>query len=1282
MLYGSLVLGAAVVEAAVIPPTNWTITFVDSQETSAENGDARNAIDGNATTIWHTEWSSSLPDPAPPHEIRIDLGAVYTISGFRYLPRQGGSLNGTVALYEFYVSADGVSWPAPVATGTFAKSAAEKEVLFAPVTGRYVRFRALSEVNGKPWTSVAELSVLDTAPTNQPPDGRIDSPAADIVINPGGVVAFTGTGTDPEGATPLTFRWQFGAGSGIADSTLEDPGNVVFAKSGTYAVTFTVTDPQGNADPVPATRTVSVRTFSPLIPKSAWRLLFVDSQEMTGEPAPAVNSFDGNPSTYWHTEWSPAIDPPPPHEIQIDLGGTYDVDGFRYLPRQDGSFNGAIGQYEFYVSADGVGWGEPAAIGTFQKSSVMKEVYFAPRRGRYVRLRALREASGRAWTSVAELDVTGVSAPTNEPPDGLISLPASDVTIRKGESVQFVGSASDPDGNLPLTQRWQFGAGSGVFDVLDVSPGPVQFNVPGTYTVTLSVIDSLGGVDPTPATRTVTVLADPFGLVPSWLSVKAAPFDLRVPAGVTNPVLTAAAAWDAQPATNVADPFMFHEGNTWYMFFEVWNLPGGRGRIGLATSPDGLHWTYDRLVLDEPNFHVSQPMVFKWNGVYYMLPETNQINEIRLYTADAFPYQWRYLTTLVSGKRFVDASVFRYNDMWWMFASDTGNTKTYLYYSTDLTSGWLPHPNSPIVNDPSKARPAGRSFVFDGNRVIRVAQKTDVTYGEQLRAFQVDVLTTTDYAEHEIPESPIFKASGTGWNAKSAHHFDPWWTGDRWLVSTDGRDANDRWSIGIYESIDASAPNGVITAPTSDVTLIAGQSVDFQGAGNDPDDNVPLSYLWRFGTGSGIADAPVQNPGLVRFNTPGDYDVSLTVTDAAGHIDPSPAVRRVKVLSNAAAIPKTGWTLKAVDSEETTNENGQAENAFDDNVATYWHTQWTGGSPPHPHEIQIDLGARFSMNGFRYLPRQDGGVNGRVKDYELYVSEDGVAWGTPVATGTFVTDSAMKEVGFSSTVGRYIRFRALSEVNGGPWTSVAEIGVLGAPAPPVVPTAGLGLWLKADAGVTLAGNAVAQWADQSGNNRLATQSTASRQPLLVNNALNGKPALSFNGTGQYLRFDLPVNGLSGMTMILVAANSANRTGGESNAENAALFWNETGEWGTVYLSPFQSNVKFRFGTGQTDNLPAYQRPASIGNAYSISVATKQGTTDTLHVNGQLVVTQGGKRSQIALTQSAGNVGRGYNNSTYFPGQIAEVLVYTRALTDAERQGVEAYLKAKYFPTAP
>ena len=146
-----------------------------------------------------------------------------------------------------------------------------------------------------------------------------------------------------------------------------------------------------------------------------------------------------------------------------------------------------------------------------------------------------------------------------------------------------------------------------------------------------------------------------------------------------------------------------------------------------------------------------------------------------------------------------------------------------------------------------------------------------------------------------------------------------------------------------------------------------------------------------------------------------------------------------------------------------------------------------------------------------------------------------------------------------------------------------------------------------------------------------------------------------------------------MTIFLVNANSPAMAGGGSGSENATLFWNENTSWSGTYLSSFQNWVKFRFGTGQAGNLPAYARPSSIGAAATLTTAVKDGSTETLYVNGQRVLTQTGKLPAVQGGRAVGDLGRGFDDNTYYPGDIAEVLIYDRALSDAERQQVEAYL---------
>src|SRR2546428_771950 len=172
----------------------------------------------------------------------------------------------------------------------------------------------------------------------------------------------------------------------------------------TTTYTLTCTGAGGTAS---ASTTVSINTsVGSLIPQQRFRVVSVDSQELMGENGAATNAIDGNPATFWHTEWFQQT-APLPHTLVLDLGGQYQVDGWRYLPRQDGTPNGTIAGYEFYVSADGTTWGSAVAAGTLAADSTEKTVHFTATSGRYVRLVALSEINGQAWTSAAELSVFG-----------------------------------------------------------------------------------------------------------------------------------------------------------------------------------------------------------------------------------------------------------------------------------------------------------------------------------------------------------------------------------------------------------------------------------------------------------------------------------------------------------------------------------------------------------------------------------------------------------------------------------------------------------------------------------------------------------------------------------------------------------------------------------------------------------------------------------------------------------------------------------------------------------
>lgn len=115
----------------------------------------------------------------------------------------------------------------------------------------------------------------------------------------------------------------------------------------------------------------------------------------------------------------------------------------------------------------------------------------------------------------------------------------------------------------------------------------------------------------------------------------------------------------------------------------------------------------------------------------------------------------------------------------------------------------------------------------------------------------------------------------------------------------------------------------------------------------------------------------------------------------------------------------------------------------DGDPSTIWHTMYSVTVAGYPHYIDFDAADETMIKGFKYLPRQDGGNNGNIKDYRIQVSNDGKTWSDPVAEGTFENNSKIQVVNFSKPVkARYVRFTGLNSQNGQDFGSGAEFELI------------------------------------------------------------------------------------------------------------------------------------------------------------------------------------------------------------------------------------------------
>lgn len=114
------------------------------------------------------------------------------------------------------------------------------------------------------WYKARDFGQFCPDQVNNPPNASITSPAGDRTVMEGDRVLFQGTGVDPDGHTPLSYRWDFDGAAPA--SAQQNPGEIVFSAAGVYLVRLWVTDSKGLTDPTPAQRRITVEAPAPVCP--------------------------------------------------------------------------------------------------------------------------------------------------------------------------------------------------------------------------------------------------------------------------------------------------------------------------------------------------------------------------------------------------------------------------------------------------------------------------------------------------------------------------------------------------------------------------------------------------------------------------------------------------------------------------------------------------------------------------------------------------------------------------------------------------------------------------------------------------------------------------------------------------------------------------------------------------------------------------------------------------------------------------------------------------------
>jgi beta-galactosidase len=162
---------------------------------------------------------------------------------------------------------------------------------------------------------------------------------------------------------------------------------------------------------------------------------------------------------------------------------------------------------------------------------------------------------------------------------------------------------------------------------------------------------------------------------------------------------------------------------------------------------------------------------------------------------------------------------------------------------------------------------------------------------------------------------------------------------------------------------------------------------------------------------------------------------TLTMTASAPDFISAPP-RKITILPE---FDRVKWKIVSADSFQP--DEGEPQNAIDNDPSTFWHTRYSP-DVAHPHELVIDFGEQLNVSEVVYQARQDID-HGRIKNYEIFLSNDKSNWGQPALKGQFRNDTDRQTVKLPSPVAaRYLKIMALDEVNRNNWTTIAELSII------------------------------------------------------------------------------------------------------------------------------------------------------------------------------------------------------------------------------------------------
>ena len=220
---------------------------------------------------------------------------------------------------------------------------------------------------------------------------------------------------------------------------------------------------------------------------------------------------------------------------------------------------------------------------------------------------------------------------------------------------------------------------------------------------------------------------------------------------------------------------------------------------------------------------------------------------------------------------------------------------------------------------------------------------------------------------------------------------------------------------------------------------------------------------------------------------------------------------------------------------------------------------------------------------------------------------------------------------------------------------------------------GLAAWWDASdaASITTVSGRVSQWNDKSGNGVHATQTTANNRPVNTSQTLNGRAVMTFDGSNDIMSFTGTAR--TDETQFVVVRNNmvASAVSNQQILGDASSGFGVTAvikNDGSTNSDVFTHCGGFSLGTTSA----RYQFPAN--NPFGPAVVSAIRSS----ASGGILRTDGVQRATCTTSNSyaLARIG-GVGSSLPLNGYIAEIVIYSRALSVADVQRVERYLGTKW-----